>query len=141
MASGPITSWQIDGERVETVRDFILGAFKITTSGDCSHEIKQSRTRLSNYTSTTSADFYVLGFCRLKEGLLATRALQSRIKAAEMLLHAYTPCLPAGALVSVELCLPTILHHPQFLPGVCPWTEEPGGLQSMGLHNCTHLTR
>ena len=41
MASGPITSWQIDGERVETVRDFILGAFKITTSGDCSHEIKR----------------------------------------------------------------------------------------------------
>ena len=41
MAFGPITSWQIDGERVETVRDFILGAFKITTSGDCSHEIKR----------------------------------------------------------------------------------------------------
>ena len=41
MTSSPITSWQIDGERVETVRDFILGAFKITTSGDCSHEIKR----------------------------------------------------------------------------------------------------
>ena len=41
MASGPITSWQIDGERVETVSDFILEAFKITTSGDCSHEIKR----------------------------------------------------------------------------------------------------
>ena len=39
MASGPITSWQIDGETVETVSDFILGS-KITSDGDCSHEIK-----------------------------------------------------------------------------------------------------
>ena len=41
MASGPITSWQIDGETVETVSDFILGASKITADGDCSHEIKR----------------------------------------------------------------------------------------------------
>ena len=40
MASSPITSWQIDGERVETVADFILGGSKITADGDCSHEIK-----------------------------------------------------------------------------------------------------
>ena len=40
MASGPITSWQIDGETVETVRDFIFWGFKTTTDGDCSHEIK-----------------------------------------------------------------------------------------------------
>ena len=41
MASGPITSWQIDGERVETGVDFILGDSKITADGDCSHEIKR----------------------------------------------------------------------------------------------------
>ena len=41
MASGPITSWQIDGETMETVSDFILGASKITADGDCSHEIKR----------------------------------------------------------------------------------------------------
>ena len=41
MASGPITSWEIDGETVETVSDFILGASKITADGDCSHEIKR----------------------------------------------------------------------------------------------------
>ena len=41
MASGPITSWQIDGETVETVADFILEGSKITTDGDCSHEIKR----------------------------------------------------------------------------------------------------
>ena len=41
MASGPITSWQIDGEIVETVTDFIFGGSKITADGDCSHEIKR----------------------------------------------------------------------------------------------------
>ena len=41
MASGPITSWQIDGETVETVSDFILGGSKITANGDCCHEIKR----------------------------------------------------------------------------------------------------
>ena len=41
MASSPITSWQIDGETMETVRDFILGGSKITADGDCSHEIKR----------------------------------------------------------------------------------------------------
>ena len=41
MASSPITSWQIDGETVETVTDFILGGSKITSDGDCSHEIKR----------------------------------------------------------------------------------------------------
>ena len=41
MASGPIISWQIDGERVETVTDFILGGSKITADGECSHEIKR----------------------------------------------------------------------------------------------------
>ena len=41
MASGPITSWQIDGETMETMRDFILGGSKVTADGDCSHEIKR----------------------------------------------------------------------------------------------------
>ena len=41
MASGPITSWEIDGERVETVSDFIFGGSKITEDGDCSHEIQR----------------------------------------------------------------------------------------------------
>ena len=42
MASSPITSWQMDGEKVETVRNFILGDSKITADGDCSHEIKNA---------------------------------------------------------------------------------------------------
>ena len=42
MASGPITSWEIDGERVETLSDFILGGSKITADGDCSRELKDA---------------------------------------------------------------------------------------------------
>ena len=42
MASGPITSWQIDGETVETLTDFIFGGSKITADGDCSHELKDA---------------------------------------------------------------------------------------------------
>ena len=44
MASGPISSWEIDGETVETVSDFILGGSKITADGDCSHELKDADT-------------------------------------------------------------------------------------------------
>ena len=51
MASAPITSWQIDGETVETVRDFIFGGSKITADGDCSHEI-QRRLRLGRKAMT-----------------------------------------------------------------------------------------
>ena len=49
MASGPITSWQIDGEMVETVTDFILGGSKITADGECSHEIKTLAPWKKNY--------------------------------------------------------------------------------------------
>ena len=48
IASGPITSWQIDGETVETMSDFILGGSKITADGDCSHEIKRCLTNLDS---------------------------------------------------------------------------------------------
>ena len=54
MASGPITSWEIDGERVETVADFILGGSKITADGYCSHEIK--RCLLLGRQATTNLD-------------------------------------------------------------------------------------
>ena len=56
MASGPITSWQIDGETVETVKDFIFLVSKITADGDCSHEIKRrlllERKAMTNLDST-----------------------------------------------------------------------------------------
>ena len=60
MASGPIRSWQIDGETMETVRDFILGGSKITADGDCSHEIKRrlllGRKALTNLDSTLKTE-------------------------------------------------------------------------------------
>ena len=60
MAPGPITSWQIDGETVETVRDFIFLGFKITANGDCSHEIKRclllGRKAMTNLDSIVKAE-------------------------------------------------------------------------------------
>ena len=60
MASGPITSWQIDGETVETVSDFIFWGSKITTDGDCSHEIKRrlllGRKVMTNLDSNSKAE-------------------------------------------------------------------------------------
>ena len=62
MASGPITSWEIDGETVETVADFILGGSKITADGDCSHEIKRhlllERKAMSNLDSILKSRHY-----------------------------------------------------------------------------------
>ena len=54
MASGPITSWQIDGETVETVRDFVFFGSKVTADGDCSHEVK--RCLLYGRKATTNLD-------------------------------------------------------------------------------------
>ena len=60
MASGPITSWQIDGQTVETVSDFMFLGSKITADGDCSHEIKRrlllGRKAMTNYTAHSKAE-------------------------------------------------------------------------------------
>ena len=62
MASGPMTSWEIDGETVDTVSDFILGGSKITADGDCSHEIKRRlllrRTAMTNLDSILKRRHY-----------------------------------------------------------------------------------
>ena len=62
MASSPITSWQIDGETMETVRDFILGDSRITADGDCSHEIKRclllGRKAMTNLDSILKSRYY-----------------------------------------------------------------------------------
>ena len=63
MACGPITSWQIDGETMETVRDFILGGSKITADSDCSHEIKRhlplGRKVMTNLDSILQRHYFV----------------------------------------------------------------------------------
>ena len=75
MASGPITSWEIDGETVETVSDFILGGSKITSDGDCSHEIKRrlllGRKVMSNLDSIfKSRDITLLTKVRLVKAMV-----------------------------------------------------------------------
>ena len=64
MASGPITSWETDGETVETVPDFILGGTKITANGDCNHEIK--RRLLLGRKVMTNLDSIFKSLCRLR---------------------------------------------------------------------------
>ena len=67
MASSPITSWQIDGETVETVREFIFGGSKITADGDCSHEIKRhlllGRKGMTNLLLLLLSHFSHVRFC------------------------------------------------------------------------------
>ena len=75
MASGPNTSWEIDGETVETVSDFILGGFKITADGDCSHEIKRrlllGRKVMTNFDSILkSRDITLLTVVRLVKAMV-----------------------------------------------------------------------
>ena len=75
MASGPIASWQIDGETVETVANFILGGSKITADGDCSHEIKRrlllGRKAMTNLDSIfKSRDFILLAKVQLVKALV-----------------------------------------------------------------------
>ena len=75
MASGPITSWEIDGETVETVSDFIFGGSKITADGDCSHKIKRQllleRKVMTNLDSIfKSRDITLLTKVRLVEAMV-----------------------------------------------------------------------
>ena len=74
MASSPITSWQMDGETMETVRDFILGGSKITAEGDCSHEIKRhlllGRKAMSNLDSILKSRDITLPPSTSREGIL-----------------------------------------------------------------------
>ena len=75
MASGPITSWQIDGETMETVTDFILGGSKISADGDCSHEIKRrlllGRKAMTNLDSTlNSRDITLLTMVHLVKAMV-----------------------------------------------------------------------
>ena len=69
MASGPITSWEIDGETVETVSDFIILGSKITTDGDCSHEIKRclllGRKVMTNLDSICQCMAKTLQYCKV----------------------------------------------------------------------------
>ena len=84
MATGPITSWQIDEETVETVTDFIFGGSKITADGDCSHEIKRclplGRKVMSNLDSILkSRDIANKGLSRQSYGFSSSRVYYSHV--------------------------------------------------------------
>ena len=109
MASGPITSWEIDGETVETVSDFVFLGSKITAGGDCSHEIKR----------------------RLLLGRKVMTNLDSILKSRDITLPTKVRLVKAmGEGNGTPL---------QYSPAwKIPWTEEPGGLQSMGSRRVRH---
>ena len=81
MASSPITSWQIDGETMETVRDFIFGGSKITADGDCSHEIKR----------------------HLLLGRKAMTNLESRLKSRDII-------LPTNIRLVIAMVFPVVMY-------------------------------
>ena len=113
MASGPITSWQIDGETVETVTDFILGGSKITTDGDCSHKIEKhlflGRKAMTNL-----------------DNILKSRDITLPIK-----VHLVKAMVFPVVMYGLEKEMAT---HSSILAWRIPGTGKPGGLQSMGSH-------
>ena len=117
MASGPITSWEIDGETVETMSDFIFWTSKITADGDCSHEIKR----------------------RLLLGRKFMTNLDSIFKSRDI------PLLTKVRLVKA-MVYPVVMFgwekematHSSVLAWRIPGMAEPGGLPSMGLHRVRH---
>ena len=81
MASGPITSWQIDGDIMETVRDFIFSGSKITADGDCSHEIKRrlllERKAMVNLDSILKSRDFLIKYLLIKDLLIKVRVVKT----------------------------------------------------------------
>ena len=125
MASGPITSWQIDGETMETVTDFIMGGSKITADGDCSHEIKRrlllGRKVMTNLDSILKSRDY-----------FASLVVQ-RLKRLPPMWETRVWSLGREDPLEKEMAT-----HSSTLAWRIPWTEEPGRLQSMGLQRVRH---
>ena len=115
MASGPITSWEIDGETVETVSDFILLASKITADGDCSHEIK--RCLLLGRRIMTNLD----SILNSRDITLSTRV-----------------CLVKAIIFHFHALDKEMAAHSSVLAWRIPGTGEPGGLPSLGSHRVGH---
>ena len=110
MVSHPIVSWQVEGEKVEAVTDFILGGSKITADGDCSHEIKR----------------------HLLSGRKAMVNLESILKSTDI-------TLPTKVHIVKAMVFPVVMYglekamapHSSTLAWKILWTEEPGKLWSM----------
>ena len=124
MASGPITSWDIDGETVETVSNFILGGSKITAVGDCSHEIK--RHLLLGRKVMTNID----SILKSRDITLSTNVHLVKAMAFPVVMYRCESCTikkaAAAAAKSLQLC-PTLCDH---IDGSPPGSSVPGILQA-----------
>ena len=139
MASGPITSWQIDGETMETVRDFIFLGSKITADGDCSHEIKRhlllgrkAMTNLDNILGEGNGT--QLQYSCLKNPMDggAWWAAVHGVSRSRTRLSDFTLTFHFHALEK------EMATHSSVLAWRIPGTGEPGGLPSMGSHRVGH---
>ena len=147
MASGPITSWHIDGDAMETVTEFILGGSKITTDGDSSHKIKRrlllGRKAMTNLDSILKIRDITLPtkVCLVKamvfpgvmygcESWTIKKAEGWRIDAFELWCWVGPKC---HHLVDKGMAT-----HSSILDWRTPWIEEPGGLQFMGSQRVGH---
>ena len=108
MALGPTTSWQIDGEAMETVTDFILLGSKITADGDCSHEIKRCL-------------------------LLPASLVAWMVNRLPTMQETQVQSLGREDPLEKEMATHSSIHAWKI-----PWTKKPGGLQSMGLQRVRH---
>ena len=138
MASGPITSWEIDGETVETVSDFIILGSKITADGDCSHEIKRhlllGRKVMTNLDSMFGeGNGTPLQYSCLENPMDGEPGgLQSMGSLRVEQLSDFTFTFHFHAL---EKGMAT---HSSVFAWRIPWNEKPGRLQSMGSHRVGH---
>ena len=136
MASGPITSWEIDGETVETVSDFIFWGSKVTADGDCSHEIKRclllGRKVMTNLDSTfKSRDITLQTKVHLVTSLHFSRSVMSDSLRPHESQHTRPPCTNSQSslrLTCIESVMPSshlILCHPLLLlPPALPASES-----------------
>ena len=139
MASGPITSWQIDGETVETVSDFILGGSKITADGDCSHEIKRCLLLGRKFMTNIDSIFGEGTGIPLQYSFLENPMDGGAWKAAvHGVAESWTRLSDFTFTFHFHALEKEMATYSSFITWRIPGTGEPGGLPSMGSHRVGH---
>ena len=127
MASGPTTSWEIDGETVEIVSDFIFLGSKITTDGDYSHEIK--RCLLLGRKVMTNLD----SIFKSRHITLPTKVRLVKAMIFPVVMYGYESwTIKKAECRRIDAWEKEMATHSSVLAWKIPWTEGPGGLQSVG---------
>ena len=131
MASVPIISWQIDGETMETVADFILGGSKITTDGECSHEIKRhlflGRKVMTNLDSILKTETCICQSVQFSHSVVSN-SLQPHESQ-----HTRPPCPSPTPGVHPDSCQSNQWCHPAFSSSVVPFSSCPNPSQHQSL--------